>query len=993
MKKLGELRPFRLHRLYKFARVGLYLLLIAAILFGSYRWIFSKDDIVYASKISVSQLLSYKDAADELPYAKVMLNHPEVPSEAAKVPVIEIPPLSYEQSAPETKLEKGNNGAELNWNNDLGWVQWAFNAPQTGWYELHLEYKPLPGGNTSVVRGVQIDGKYPFLESEHLELERHWKDAKYPYDRNEIGMQVRPQQIELVEWTDKPLSDYAASSRPLLYRLEQGKHMLRLVGERNSVAFRAISFQPQKPIADYESYAAAQPAAKADGNWYAVTEAEQFQRKSSLAIQTDHWSEPYVSPDPKGKITYNVLGGQRWRRPGEWVEWQLSVPENGWYEIDLKNFQNYRNGFKAYRTIAIDGQTPFKELLHYSFDFHKEFVIQTLADSQGKPFRFYLTKGAHTVRMISDSSELAPILLALKETLKQLAEFDRHIRLITGNYSKSSYDANTDSVRTWDMNKYDPGIAAKIQGFSKQLADIRDYMNGLNGMDSDLSQGIKSSIDILDKMLIDVNEIPNKMTDFSKIQGNIGTWMTSLTQEPLLFDYLVVRTPGAKTGLKEPTLLSRIPYSLKDFGRSFYMDYDLSSSSKKGALTIWVQRGRDYVNLLREIVDEDFTPKTGIQVNIELMPNPNMLILGNAAGNVPDLALGVGEATPVDYAMRDAVEDLSKYPGFADVNKQFIPGVQRALTYNGGTYGLPEVENFQVLFYRTDIFENLHLKVPDTWNDVFDILPTLQENGMTIHYPKSDFSTIFFENGAEPYSANGLQANLTSAAGQTAFQKWTDLFKKYNLPIDIPSFYQHFRDGDIPIGVADFNTYVQLLVAAPEITGHWKIAPLPGIKQPNGEVARWSQQGVSSAMMMKKSKMKDEAWEFLKWWTSADVQERYANDIESFYGMEFRWNTANTKAMQSLSWPSDDLKAIREQARWAKNMPNVPGYYFLGREMEFAWNRTVMDGKPALESLEQAQLSLQREMNRRQRDFSIADDQDLRVPQMTKPFEWEEPQR
>ena len=143
-------------------------------------------------------------------------------------------------------------------------------------------------------------------------------------------------------------------------------------------------------------------------------------------------------------------------------------------------------------------------------------------------------------------------------------------------------------------------------------------------------------------------------------------------------------------------------------------------------------------------------------------------------------------------------------------------------------------------------------------------------------------------------------------------------------------------------------------------------------------------------MIMKKSKMKDEAWEFLKWWTSADVQARYASDIESFYGLEFRWNTANTIAMKSLSWPSDDLKAIREQARWAKNMPNMPGSYFLGRQLEFAWNSTVLDGKPALESLEQAELSLQREMNRKQRDFDIAGDQDLQVPQITKPFDWEE---
>jgi ABC-type glycerol-3-phosphate transport system substrate-binding protein len=515
----------------------------------------------------------------------------------------------------------------------------------------------------------------------------------------------------------------------------------------------------------------------------------------------------------------------------------------------------------------------------------------------------------------------------------------------------------------------------------------------MNQKDSDISQAIKSSIHILDLMLIDVNQIPNKINDFTTIQNNIGTWMSTLTQQPLLLDSIAVHTPGTKTNLKVPTALSRVPYGFVEFARSFYMDYDLRKHNKKQALTIWVQRGRDYADLLREIVAQDFTPKTGIEVNINLMPNPNMLILGNAAGDVPDIALGVGEATPADFAMRDAAQDLSSFPDFTKVFDRFIPGVRRALTYNGGTYGLPEVENFQMLFYRTDIFERLKLKVPDTWEDVVNILPTLQENGMTMNYPKLDFTTQFFQNGAEMYSADGLKGNLTSEAGHKAFKQWTELFNKYNLPLDIPVFYQHFRDGDIPIGVSDFNTYLQLQVAAPEITGQWKIAPLPGIKQANGQVARWSPQSVSAAMIMKKSERKDQAWEFLKWWTSKDVQSQYAKDMESFYGLEFRWNTANIEAMKSLTWPNEDLKALREQARWAKNMPYVPGYYFLSREMEFAWNRTVMDKMPAQESLEQAQLSLQWEMNRRQKDFGIDGTDGLNIPLINKPYEWEESQR
>lgn len=981
----------RKRRFPRYYRISLQIVIMAGLLFGVIRWMASDEPVVYSGQVTAEQLLQFQPTGGKIPYSIYTHGASEDERHGQAGSEVSIQAAQYTGSSTDARLsESTEDGRDvLNWHNEAGSVDWTFEVERTGLYELHLDYKSLPGSNSSVVRGVMIDGVYPFEESERIELERMWKDAKYPYDRNELGMQVRPQQVELNEWSRKAVTDYSASSSPLLYKLEQGEHTLRLIGERGGLALHQITFRSPEPLPSYAEYQAEHEATAGSSDGFQVREAEEFTRKSHLSVQTDHWAEPYISPDPKGRITYNVLGGNRWKLPGEWVEWEIEVPTDGLYEIDLKNFQNYRSGFKAYRTITINGKVPFQEMLSYAIDYHKEFEITTLADEAGEPYQFFLEQGKHTVRMMADSSPMQPILVALKDTLSQIDAFDREMRLITGNYSKSAPDANIDSTRTWEMKKYDPDVETKLQTIIERLNMIRDYTNSVNGRDSDLSQAIKASVTILEDMLADVNEIPSKVNEFSTIQANIGTWMSTLTQQPLLLDYIVVRAPDAKTGFKEPTALSRIPYSLADFSRSFYMDYDLGGPEEEGALTIWVGRGRDYVDLLRELVSQDFTPKTGIEVNINLMPNPNMLILGNAAGEVPDIALGVGESIPADYAMRNAVEDLSGYPAFDEVMGQFIPGVTRALMYDGGTYGLPEVQNFQLLFYRSDILESLDLKVPDTWEDVFDILPTLQENGMTMNVPKGDFSTLFLEHGADPYTEDGLNSNLLSDEGQRAFTLWTEMFTKHNLPIDIPAFFQHFRDGDIPIGISDFNTYVQLQVAAPEITGHWKVAPLPGIEQEGGEVVRWSPQGLSAAMIMKKSEQKEKAWEFLKWWTSGDVQARYAEDMESYYGIEYRWNTANVDAMKSLSWPAEDLKAIREQASWAVNMPNVPGYYFLAREMEFAWNRTVMDGIPPDESLEEAQLSLQREMDRRQRNFGIHG-RSLHVPQITEPFVWED---
>jgi len=966
--------------------VGLRLLLAVAVIAGVAGLSSRGDQFTLSESVSFNQLMSFQEQEELQSYIRILQE--KAPLSDPGLPSIVMKGAGYAASSSDAKLTA--DGDILQWNNEKGWVEWSFKAEKAGWYELHADFKPLKGSNASALRGILIDGQYPFTEAQRIEFERQFKDSKYPYDRNEIGQQVRPPQLEVTDWIDKALTHYDVSSEPLLFWLEQGEHTLRLAGVREPLALRSISFEAGGSVPDYEAYAAQHPVQGKQEEWYQIIEAEKADRKSSIAIQTDFWSEPYISPDPEGRITYNVLGGWRWRLPGEWVEWEISVPADGWYEIDLKAFQDYRNGFKAYRTLSIDGEVPFQEMAKYGIPNRKEFFIHELSDENGEAYKFYLEAGEHTLRLTSDSTPLQPVYLALRNTLDELAAYDRQLRQLTGTYGLKGFDANIDSTRTWDMRKLDPEVEARMTGFVERLAEIRMYMDGLNGKDSDLSQSIRSSVGILEEMLKDVDEIPVKIEDFTTIQNNIGTWMSTLTHQPLMLDYIVVRTAGTETGLKTVSLASRIPYAIKDFARSFYLDYDTRKHNKKEALTIWVQRGRDYAELLRELVDQDFTPRTGIQVNINLMPNPNMLILGNASGDVPDVALGIGEATPADFAMRNAAHDISQFSDFEDVFARFVPGVSRAMQYDGGTYGLPEVQNFQVLYYRSDILEGLGLEVPDTWDDLFDLLPTLQENGMTFSYPKADFTTIFFQHGAEIYSEDGMEAALTSANGQKAFRTWTDLFAKYNLPIDIPAFFQHFRDGNIPLGIADFNTYVQLLVAAPEITGHWGIAPIPGFKNEVGEVARWSPQGISAGMIMEKSDRKDEAWEFLKWWTSAEVQSQYASDIESFYGMEFRWNTANVEAMQSLVWPSEDLETLQEQLRWAKNMPYVPGYYFLAREMEFAWNKTVLEAMPAQEALEAAQLSLQREMRRRQVDFGLGPNDNLHVPQVKDPFEWKE---
>lgn len=906
---------------------------------------------------------------------------------------IDIPAASHTQISSDAQIQivKDTELGEdvLYWNNEAGYVDWEVLIPEDGLYEIHADYRPLPGTYSSAIRGLMIDGGYPFAELEKVEFERYWKDEKYPYEVNEIGNEIRSQQVEIEGWKHTAITNYVTSSIPLQHHFTKGLHTLRMVGVREPMALLRWSIISPEAVPDYRDYVEGHPAVQQEKDWFHVTEAEQFNQKSSIGIQKYPVLDPYVQPDPKGRIVFNTLGADRWKFPGQWVEWTMEVPSDGWYALDLKYRQIYKGRSKVYRTLLIDGQVPFKEMLHYAFDYERSFKIQTLENTKGTPFLFYLKRGAHTLRIVADSEPMRPALLALHRTLQEMRLFDSTTRTIIGDYGKFSV-GNVDLNRTWDMKKYIPDIDQQLSRFITELQDISFYINGLNGRETDLTSAIKIAVETMEDISQDVDKLPNRLTKFTEVQTQIGTWLADANDQPFLLDYFVVRTPETQTNLKVANQWEKTIYSTVNFLRTFYLKYTLSKTDDENTINVWVQRGRDYVDLLQELIDQDFTPQTGIKVNVNLMPNPNVLVLGNVVGNQPDVALGVAMETPVNFAMRGAIADLSAMPGFEEVKDQFSQGVLRSYAYNGKLYGLPEVQNFMAFFYRTDIFKQLNLSPPDTWEDLYRLLPSLQERGKTFYYPAKEFVPFFYQRGMDFYTADGMSSHLHDEKATEAFTEWTDLYQKYYVPLDVPAFFNHFRYGDIPAGIADFNTYVLLSVAAPDIAGQWKMVPIPGIKQEDGTIARWSQQTTTSMMIMNKSKKQDKAWTFLKWWSSTETQLRYAQDIESLFGLEYRWNSANLKALEQSPWPSEDWQTIKEQSRWIKNIPIVPGFYYLNREIEFAWNSVLLDGMPEKEALEKGALSLEREMKSKQEELGLDPATDnLSVPQVNLPYDWE----
>ena len=111
------------------------------------------------------------------------------------------------------------------------------------------------------------------------------------------------------------------------------------------------------------------------------------------------------------------------------------------------------------------------------------------------------------------------------------------------------------------------------------------------------------------------------------------------------------------------------------------------------------------------MITEEFTPQTGIEVDLSLMPDQTKLVLANASGDSPDVATGVNYSIPFELGIRGALKDLTQFDDFAEVAGRYTEGLLMPYVIDDSVYAIPETMNFQVLFYRKDILDKLGLEV------------------------------------------------------------------------------------------------------------------------------------------------------------------------------------------------------------------------------------------------------------------------------------------
>nr|WP_154959068.1 extracellular solute-binding protein [Paenibacillus xylanexedens] len=862
---------------------------------------------------------------------------------------------------------------------ESGTIRWDVPVQVSGLYQVRIHYYPVEGKSSGIERKLELNGQVPFREADVLLFDRVWGNREDHVRQDDRGNDLRPRQVEKPEWQLASFRDSAGYfEEPFQFYFEKGNQQLSLTSLRESMAIDYIELYQEEAVPTYAEIQKTYDSlgVKPASPIMLKVQGEEAITKSSptLAPISDR-SSPSLEPYDVSKIRINAIGGVNWKLPGEWVEWEIDVPEDGLYQIALKVKQDQLRGIYATRSLTINGKVPFEEVKRIRFNYSPSWQTQVLGNGEKEPYQFHLEKGKHRLRMTVTLGDIAPLLRTVESSVLELNEMYRKILMITSN--------KPDPLRDYQLEKRIPEM---IEVFEKQavvLTSVAEYLEKATGEQSDKVAILNAMVVQLKDMAARPETVPKRLDTFKINVGGLGTWILTVREQPITMDYLVVAPSGQEMPKAEASAFQQVKHELGAYVASYTEDYDSIGNveKKKDSITVWITTGRDQAQVLKGMIDDTFTPDTDVSVQLRLVP-PNILLPATLAGEGPDVAMQMGEDIPVNYAMRNAAADLSKFPDFKEVASRFRASGITPYEYDGGVYALPEQQHFPMLFYRKDILNELGLEPPKTWQDVYNAIAVLQKHNMEFYLPIEDtlnnanmvpnatFAMLLYQNDGKFYNEDGKKSALDSEISMEAFKRWTQFYTNYKFPLKA-DFPNRFRTGEMPIGIADYTTYNMLTVLAPEIRNLWDFTIVPGTQLPDGSIRHEVASASSAVMMLENASNKEAAWKFMKWWTDESTQIEYGREMEGLMGAAARYPTANIEALEQLPWPVKDYQNLEKQWEWVQGIPQMPGGYFTGRHLDNAFRKVVNANENPREALSDYVLYIDDEIELKRKEFNL----------------------
>ena len=856
-------------------------------------------------------------------------------------------------------------------------IEMTIEVAETALYWVEFDYLSYDESILPIELSLKVDGDYPFYEARNLKFETTWiTDGETDLDR--YGNEIVTLPDKDMSWESKYLMDASYRySEPLLVSLKKGSHTLNIEMSEGSVLLGNIRLVAPESIAEYSG------SKVAEGKELIEIEAEDFYERNDSSIHAVGEYDSSLSPLSAKEKVLNILDGDSFKTAGQTITYQFEVEKAGYYYIGMNYRQTDKNDFPVYVDFAIDGEIPNTAFQSYPVAYTTKFKNTTLEDSEGNNLSIYLEEGFHTVSLTISAEYLRHALEEVDDIMNGINDLSLEVTKVAGT--------NKDKFRDLKLTRYIPDVQDRLYDWVDRLTALADEAAILIGEESGEDVAAFAYLLIAAKQLKTLGDEPDELiyrvaelsTSVNSINTQIANFVDIINNNRVSIDRIYVYQEDAKlpTGLN---FFQSIWMAVKRFFYSFFGQSYSASNTNEEHLQVWVNRPRQYVEIMQKMIDEQFTPATGIEVDLSLMTDANKLVLSNASGDTPDVATGINYAIPFELGIRGALVDLTKFDNYKEIFGRYSEGILVSSVIGDSLISLPETMNFYVMFYRSDVLEKIGLEIPNTLDELVALLPDLQMRGLNVYYPTASMlamrnfhgtTPILFQNQGTLYGRTAMDVTVDSEATIEGFTQLTELFTIYNLPVDVPNFYQHFRNGDLPIGIADFGAYNLILNAAPEIANSWEIALVPGVEdEETGEIYRYMSGGAESTVMFASNEEREQkAWDFMCWWSSAEVQAEFGQMLQIMYGDEYIWPTANIEAFSMLPFPTSDKNIIMEQAKNILEAPRLLGSYMLEREMSNAFNDVVVNGKNLRSRVDDVVKAVERETERKLEEFGYID--------------------
>lgn len=850
-----------------------------------------------------------------------------------------------------------------------------------GMYYLGVDYLDLNEQINDNQIEVSINGVYPYLESRTLKLPSIYYFENTDFKKDRYHNEIQPSSYKDANWQYSEVKDYDGLHPGYLgFYLNVGD-TLRISHNAGKMLIGQVYFILNEDLKTYDEYIKDFNETPIKSS-YNISARHLYSRSSAsirLRAERDPSSEYYDTQ----YLVLNTISGDSWLNGGESITYNINVSESGLYNLAFKYKQTQAKDISVYRKIYINGVVPYQDLAHYPFPYTTDFVNRKLVNETGD-LLVYLNEGDNKITLEAVNYPNRNIIETLRYVMNEIQRLSLSVKKYTSG--------GTDKYRDWDIELYFPNAKEDLISWADILLNsYHDLLKISTNKQPTEIANLKVAASRLKSLAKNINKLPSRMVQFSDGDSSVSQLLGDLMQRLMRGQMDLERiSVYNKTKLKSPS--TNIFISTWEGFKRLVLSYVNNpykvTGRKEGELIVWVNHPRQYIEIMQTLIDANYDGD--LNITLSQMPDENKLILANTSGQSPDIAIGVNHWLPYEFAIRKASLNLRQFEGFESIAGKMTKGAFIPMAFEDGIYGLPETQNFWVTYYRVDILQSIGIHtIPQTWEEIIEILPILQSYGMNYFLPLAQYEGLkpfvatlpfIYQFGGELYTENGMETAINSEETIFGMKMMSDLFTLYNLPQRVGSFYNEFRYGILPIGVSDLSMYLLLSNAAVELDGLWHMDLHPGYKQED-TIKRFAPIGGQTSMILSNTKYPKQAFDFLKWWMETDTQKEFQFKLETTYGKQYFWNSANIEAFMASSIPSEFKEVIEAQWEYGIEAARIPGTYMVERTISNAWSEIVYNGSNPRLSMDEAVRISNREIRYKMTEFGY-----IKNNEMVKPY-------